>query len=199
MNVIGDDEIRGIVSRVLNQALGLSSAAAPEAAPAAPTNPGAAEISPQPPPQVIAIGADHGGFELKEILKPELAAAGWQVIDAGTHSREPVDYPDIAHEVAVMVSTGKACRGIVIDGAGIGSCMVANKVPGVRAGLAYDHASAVNSRAHNDANLLTLGAGLIGVTLARQIVRTWLSTPFEGGRHAGRVAKITVVERQHLK
>jgi len=87
----------------------------------------------------------------------------------------------------------------MIDGAGIGSCMVANKVPGVRAAMAYDHASAINSREHNDANLLTLGAGLIGVNLARQIVKIWLTTEFCGGRHAKRVDKIIAVERQYLK
>lgn len=148
---------------------------------------------------MVAIGADHGGYELKEILKKDLASWGYEVMDVGTYSKEAVDYPDFAHEVARLVASGKAWRGIMIDGAGIGSCMVANKVPGVRAAMAYDHASAVNSREHNDANLLTLGAGLIGVNLAKQIVKTWLSTEFGGGRHAKRVDKITAVEKQYVK
>ncbi|MEN6409329.1 MAG: ribose 5-phosphate isomerase B [Anaerolineaceae bacterium] len=145
------------------------------------------------------MGADHGGFELKEILKPDLTALGYDIIDVGTHSKEAVDYPDYAHEVARLVSAGKAWRGIVIDGAGIGSCIVANKVPGVRAGMAYDYSSAVNSREHNDTNVLTLGAGLIGVNLAKQIVNVWLSTNFGGGRHERRVNKITAVEKQYIK
>jgi len=148
---------------------------------------------------MVAIGADHGGFELKSILKTEIASLGFEVTDVGTNSKDAVDYPDFAHAVAQSVSAGKAWRGIMIDGAGIGSCIVANKVPGVRAGLAYDYSSAVNSREHNDTNLLTLGAGLIGVSLARQIVRVWLETDFGGGRHAGRVAKISSVEKQYLK
>ncbi len=147
----------------------------------------------------MAIGADHGGFELKEILKTELAALGYEAVDVGTHSKDSVDYPDFAHEVAKKVSTGQAWRGIVIDGAGIGSCIVANKVPGVRAGMAYDYSSAVNSREHNDTNVLTLGAGLIGVNLAKQIMTVWLATPFGGGRHAKRVDKIIAVEKQYLK
>jgi ribose 5-phosphate isomerase B len=99
----------------------------------------------------------------------------------------------------VPVGTGKAWRGIMIDGAGIGSCIVANKVPGVRAGIAYDLSSAMNSREHNDTNMLTLGTGMIGVNLVKQIVKTWLSTEFGGGRHAQRVDEITAVERQYLK
>ena len=129
-----------------------------------------------------------------QMLKAHLIEAGYQVNDCGTHGTESVDYPDFAFAVADMVRLGKAWRGIVIDGAGIGSCMVANKVPGVRAAMCYDHASAVNSREHNDANVLTLGAGLIGENLARQIVDIWLTTEFGGGRHARRVDKITAVE-----
>ena len=147
----------------------------------------------------IVIGADHGGYELKETLKADLAGLGYEAVDVGTHSKDAVDYPDFAHEVAKKVGTGQAWRGIVIDGAGIGSCIVANKVPGVRAGMAYDYSSAVNSREHNDTNVLTLGAGLIGVNLARQIVNVWLSTNFGGGRHERRVNKITAVEKQYLK
>ncbi|MCL4511764.1 MAG: ribose 5-phosphate isomerase B [Bacteroidetes bacterium] len=148
---------------------------------------------------MVAIGADHGGFELKEILKAELNALGFDTIDVGTDSKAAVDYPDFAHEVAKMVSTGKAWRGIMIDGAGIGSCIVTNKVPGVRAGMAYDYSSALNGREHNDTNVLTLGAGMIGVNLARQIVKTWLTTEFGGERHVRRVEKIMAVEKQYLK
>lgn len=141
----------------------------------------------------IAIGADHGGYELKEALKT-LLAAEYEVVDCGTHSKEPVDYPDIAAAVAHLVATGDAWRGIIIDGAGIGSCMAANKVRGVRAAMCYDQATAVNSREHNNANVLTLGAGLIGPNLAQQIVRVWLATEFAGGRHAARVAKIDTLD-----
>jgi ribose 5-phosphate isomerase B len=149
--------------------------------------------------KIVALGADHGGFELKETLKADLGEMGLDVIDVGTYSRAAVDYPDYAHEVAKWVSTGKAWRGIMIDGAGIGSCIVANKLPGIRAGMAYDYTTAVNSREHNDTNVLTLGAGLIGVNLAKQIVKTWLSTDFSGDRHARRVDKISVVEKMYLK
>jgi ribose 5-phosphate isomerase B len=144
----------------------------------------------------VAIGADHGGFELKEGLKGYLEELGFGVIDCGTHTEESVDYPDLAFAVAGLVAEGRAWRGIVVDGAGIGSCMAANKVPGVRAAMCYDEATAVNSREHNHANVLTLGAGLIGANLARRIVRTWLETEAGGARHARRVDKITEIERR---
>ena len=149
--------------------------------------------------KVVAIGADHGGFELKEALKSDISGLGFEISDVGTNSKDAVDYPDFAHAVAQAVGSGKAWRGIMIDGAGIGSCVVANKVPGVRAGMAYDISSANNSREHNDTNVLTLGAGLIGTALAKQIVKTWLTTEFAGGRHASRVDKIMAVERKYLK
>jgi deoxyribose-phosphate aldolase len=136
----------------------------------------------------ITIGADHGGFELKGVLAEHLRGAGYQVEDVGTSSNEAVDYPVYARAVAEAVSGGRADVGIMIDGAGIGSCMVANKVPGVRAALAYDLSSARNSREHNDANLLTLGAGLIGAGLAKQIVDLWLATDCTEARHQKRVA-----------
>ena len=122
-----------------------------------------------------------------------------QCIESRNNSKDAVDYPDFAHAVAQAVGAGKAWRGIMIDGAGIGSCIVANKVPGVRAGMAYDYSSAVNSREHNDTNVLTLGAGLIGINLAKQIVKTWLTTEFAGGRHTPRVDKIKSVEKKYLK
>ncbi|MDX1418111.1 MAG: RpiB/LacA/LacB family sugar-phosphate isomerase, partial [Candidatus Promineifilaceae bacterium] len=125
--------------------------------------------------------------------------SGYRVVDCGTYSTDSVDYPDYAYAVARMVSSGQVWRGIIIDGAGIGSCMVANKVPGVRAAMCYDQATAVNSREHNNANVLTLGAGLIGPNLARQIVQTWLTTTFGGGRHARRVDKIDRIGQRFAK
>ena len=145
----------------------------------------------------IAIGCDHGGYRLKEILAAHLRDRGREVRDCGTKSTDSVDYPDFAHAVARMVGEGACSNGIIIDGAGIGSCMVANKVPGVRAALCYDLSSARNSREHNHANVLTLGAGLIGDGLARQIVDEWLATAWGPGRHADRVAKITAVESMY--
>jgi ribose 5-phosphate isomerase B len=158
----------------------------------------AAAPAPRPDRPTVALGADHGGYTLKEALKVMLQA-DYVVLDCGTNGPESVDYPDYALAVAEHVASGRAWRGIMIDGAGIGSCMVANKVPGVRAALCYDHATAVNSREHNDANLLTLGAGLIGVGLARQIVETWLKTDFGGGRHQKRVDKISGVEKKYTR
>ena len=145
--------------------------------------------------KIIAIGADHGGYSLKETLKIFLAENGYSVIDCGTNSSESVDYPDYALAVAEAVAGGQAWRGIMIDGAGIGSCMAANKVAGVRAAMCYDHATAYNSREHNNANLLTLGAGLIGPNLAKQITKTFLETDFGGDRHARRVDKIMEIEK----
>ena len=189
---ISDAELHEIVQRVLNQVLG-SSAREPASMVASPAR---TEASGR---KVVAIGADHGGFELKEALKSDLKTLGFDINDVGTNSKEAVDYPDFAHAVAQLVGTGKAWRGIMIDGAGIGSCIVANKVPGVRAGMAYDYSSAINSREHNDTNVLTLGAGLIGVNLAKHIVKTWLTTEFAGGRHTPRVDKIKSVEQKYLK
>ncbi len=184
---VNDSEIHQIVEKVLDQVL---TAPVPTSAAKTESKNGGRKI--------VAVGADHGGFELKEVLKADLNQLGFDISDVGTHSKESVDYPDFAHEVAKLVSSGKAWRGIVIDGAGIGSCIVANKVPGVRAGMAYDVSSAVNSREHNDTNVLTLGAGLIGTNLAKQIVKTWLTTEFGGDRHARRVDKIKRIEKQYL-
>ncbi|MCH7582213.1 MAG: ribose 5-phosphate isomerase B [Acidobacteria bacterium] len=145
----------------------------------------------------IAIGADHGGYPLKERIAFRLKEAGWDVVDCGTHSQESVDYPEYALAVAQKVADGDCRWGIMIDGAGIGSSMVANKVPGVRAALCYDVSSARNSREHNHSNVLTLGAGLIGDGLAWQIVEEWLSTEWSGGRHARRVAMIDALDQQY--
>ena len=146
----------------------------------------------------VAVGADHGGYRLKERIAADLRDRGFQVHDCGTDGTEPVDYPDFAHRVARLVADGECRWGIVVDGAGIGSCMVANKVPGVRAATCWDVSSATNSREHNHANVLVLGAGLVGESLALQIVEAWLSTPWGGDRHARRVDKITDIERSYL-
>jgi ribose 5-phosphate isomerase B len=149
--------------------------------------------------RVVAIGADHGGFDLKEELRGYLAQWGYKVLDLGTSSREAVDYPDLAEAVANAVARGEAWRGIVIDTAGIGSSIAANKVPGARAALCYDRATARNSREHNDANILSLGARMIPAEVAREVVAVWLETPFAGGRHQRRVDKIHAIEQRHRK
>jgi deoxyribose-phosphate aldolase len=138
----------------------------------------------------IAIGADHGGYALKESLVKHVNRLGHEVLDVGTSSSEVVDYPTFARAVAEAVACGRCERGIMVDGAGIGSAMVANKVPGVRAALAYDISSARNSREHNDANVLTLGAGLIGPRLAEEILGVWLEAACTEDRHRRRVAQI---------
>lgn len=152
-----------------------------------------------PPEKTIAIGSDHGGFRLKEVLKPVLASLGLEVCDVGVFEEKPADYPDIACQVARLVTSGQATRGVIIDGAGIGSCMAANKVPGIRAALCYDKASARNGREHNDSNVLTLGARLLTQTQAEEVLRTWIETPFAGGRHQARVQKIMDIERRYSK
>ena len=147
------------------------------------------------PDKIVAIGSDHGGFALKEKLKPIFEEFGLRTKDVGVHEEKPADYPDIARQVAEMVTGGQATRGVIIDGAGIGSAIVANKFPGIRAALCYDKASSRNSREHNDSNVLTLGGRLLTATQAEDVLRVWLSTPFAGGRHAGRVQKITEIEK----
>jgi RpiB/LacA/LacB family sugar-phosphate isomerase len=180
MVTISDSELQQIVQQVVSRLHG-ADPASPSVASASAAN-------------KVAIGADHGGFAMKEDLKKHLQEKGYEILDCGTNSNESVDYPDFAQAVAEKVAGGGAWRGIMIDGAGIGSCMAANKVSGVRAVMCYDHATAVNSREHNDANVLTLGAGLIGPALAKQIVDTWLRTEFGGGRHTKRVEKIMTIE-----
>jgi ribose 5-phosphate isomerase B len=147
--------------------------------------------------KVVAIAADHGGFELKEKLEQFLADWGYAVVDLGTTNTDPVDYPDFAAATAEAVACGRAWRGVMIDSAGIGSAIAANKVPGARAALCYDRATARNSREHNDANILTLGARLIALETAREILAVWLETPFGGGRHAKRVDKIIALESKY--
>ena len=154
----------------------------------------AAVPRPPSPVPVVVVGADHGGFPMKEALKKTLAELGFQVMDAGTYSTDAVDYPDFAVAVARAVADGKAWRGIMVDGAGIGSAMAANKIAGVRAAMCYDITTASNAREHNDANVLTLGGTLIGQRLAADVVKTFLTTEFGGGRHAGRVDKFKALD-----
>jgi ribose 5-phosphate isomerase B len=144
----------------------------------------------------IAIGADHGGFELKEELKGFLREMGHQVQDLGTHGEESVHYPGFAVLVARQISQGEADRGILICGTGIGMSIVANRFPGVRAALCHDLYTAIMSRKHNDANCLALGGRVLGKGLAKEMVRVWLETPFEGGRHELRLAQIRELEKQ---
>ncbi len=143
----------------------------------------------------VALGADHGGVALKDAIAARLRELGHDVTDVGTSGSTPVDYPDFAVAVARRVAAHQADVGIMVDGAGIGSCMAANKIPGVRAAMCYDVTTAQNAREHNDATVLTLGGGLLGARLALAIVETFLATPFAGGRHAPRVAKIDALDQ----
>jgi ribose 5-phosphate isomerase B len=156
-------------------------------------------ITATPADRTIAIGADHGGFGLKAALKPIFEEHHLQLIDVGVFDEKAADYPDIAEKAAQIITSGQATRGVLIDGAGIGSSMAANKIPGIRAALCYDKASARNSREHNDSNVLTLGSKLLTRSQAEDVLRVWLTTPFAGGRHLGRVEKITAIERRYSK
>jgi ribose 5-phosphate isomerase B len=147
----------------------------------------------------VAIGADHGGFQMKEDLKDFLGGLGFQVRDFGTNSTDPVDYPDHAHAVAKAVSQKSADAGIIIDGAGIGSAMTANKVPGVRAAACYSVVLAKNSREHNGANVLTLGSGQNSLAEIKDIVTAFLGAELTEARHKKRVAKIDSIEEQYKK
>jgi ribose 5-phosphate isomerase B len=147
----------------------------------------------------VAIGADHGGFEMKEQLKTFLADLGVQVRDFGTNSKDAVDYPDFAHAVATAVGAKHVDAGIIIDGAGIGSAMAANKVPGVRAAACYSKALARNSREHNGANVLTLGSGQNSFEEVKEIVRSFATTKLSEERHIRRVEKIDAIERQYRR
>lgn len=191
MSIPSNSELHELVEKVVERTLqdrGALVTNSPDPSASAPVN--------RKSTRVVAMGADHGGFELKEMLKKHLIEQGNEVIDCGTHSKESVDYPVFAYAVASKIRDKEACCGVIIDGAGIGSCMTANKVPGVRAAMCYDYATAVNSREHNHANVLTLGAGLIGPSLAKQIVDAFFNTKFGDGRHARRVEMITDIEKK---
>ncbi len=192
--------IRQLVERAL-EAVEAGGTAAAVSAPGMPGTPTTTPAQGPTPPagaaNTVAIGADHGGVALKAVLVKHLTDKGFGVTDCGTLRTEPVDYPDFAHVVGRLVSTGACATGIVIDGAGIGSAMAANKVPGVRAANAHDTSMARNAREHNYANVLTLGARMIGEGLALEIVDTFLATPWGAERHGKRVAKITQIEQQY--
>ncbi len=190
MNYISETDIRNIVQKVMAQTSTPGQTAVTQTA----NQPCASGKK-----RTIAVGSDHGGYDLKTTVIAYLQEMGHTVIDCGTHSKEAVDYPDFAFAVADKVRQGVACRGIVIDAAGIGSCMAANKVPGVRAAMCVDYATASNSREHNNANVLSLGAGLLGVNQVKLIIKTFLETDFGGGRHARRVDKITDIEKKFMK
>lgn len=149
--------------------------------------------------QVVAFGSDHGGFQLKALLMKQAESLGYSVLDLGTSTEEPCDYPDFAYAVAKAVASEEAWRGVMIDGAGIGSCVVANKVPGIRAACCHNEFVARNAREHNDTNVLTMGSRVTGIEVCKEIMKVWLKTLFAGGRHQARVNKMGDVERRYLK
>ena len=161
-------------------------------------DPTPAAASAEAPPRTLAVGCDHAGFEIKGDVAEHARALGWTVTDVGTDSAESVDYPDFAYAVGRLVHLGRVRLGLMIDGVGVGSAIVANKLPGVRAALCPDVFSAFNARAHNDANVLTLGSRTMGVEVCKRVLAEFLQTEFEGGRHARRVAKIGDVEARFL-
>jgi len=181
---VDEAQVRRLVREAVERALAADARAAAAVAPGAGGE------------RRVAIGSDHGGFALKEVLKRYITEElGFTVQDLGTHSTDAVDYPDFAAAVAREVSGGRCARGIVVDAAGIGSTMAANKVPGVRCALCHDAATVLNAREHNDANCLALGAKVVNRGLASRMVRLFLTTPFGGGRHERRVRKIMALER----
>ncbi len=186
--------MRQLVARALARHVGADGPTAVPTPPAAPAPSPATGAE-----RTVAIGADHGGFTLKQTLAKALTERGYAVTDCGTTSTEAVDYPDFASAVARLVASGTCTYGIVVDGAGIGSAIVANKVPGVRAANAHDTSMARNAREHNYANVLTLGARMIGEGLALEILDTFLATPWGAERHGNRVAKITAIEQSYLR
>lgn len=144
--------------------------------------------------RIVCIGSDHGGFDVKKVIVTFLSGKDWTVVDVGTDSAKACDYPDFAYAVARMVSDGRAGTGIMIDGTGIASSIVCNKVPGIHAACAYNEFTAWSARAHNNANILTLGSRSLGVEVCKRIVTTFLETAYEGGRHELRIAKIRDIE-----
>ncbi len=156
------------------------------------------EIAPAEPVQV-AIGSDHAGFEMKQSIAIYLREIGASFFDCGTHSNDAVDYPDFAHQVALAVALGRARKGIAVDGAGIGSAMVANKVPGIRAAACNDETQARNAREHNDANVLTLGSRLIPLENLRKVLAVFLTAQLTEPRHRARVAKIEAIEKKYYR
>jgi ribose 5-phosphate isomerase B len=187
MSTPEESKVRHLVREAVERALGPERGSAPAPAPAA-SQPVSAKR--------VAIGCDHGGLALKEVLKRAIVEEmGWQVHDCGTHSADAVDYPDFAAAVAREVASGRSARGIVIDAAGIGSTMAANKIAGVRCALCHDDTTVLNGREHNDANVLALGARIVHRGAATRMVRLFLETQFAGGRHERRIRKIMALER----
>jgi len=177
-------DVRRLVREAVDRVLG------PE------TRSAAAPVAPAEASRRVALGSDHGGYELKEVLKRAIEdELDWKVVDVGTHSKDAVDYPDYAAAAAREVAAGRCARGVIVDAAGIGSTMAANKIHGVRCALCHDDATVTNSREHNDANVLALGARVVNRGLATRLVRLFLGTPFGGGRHERRVRKIMALER----
>lgn len=186
MTGVNESEVRRLVREAVERALAGEARPDPVAAPAPPAG-----------KRSVAIGSDHGGYALKEILKRYLTEElGFEVTDCGTHSNDAVDYPDYAAAVAREVASGRAARGIVIDAAGIGSTMAANKIAGVRCALCHDAATVLNAREHNDANLMALGAKVVNRGLASRMAKLFLTTSFGGGRHERRVQKIMALENR---
>jgi ribose 5-phosphate isomerase B len=193
MRDASEAEVRRLVREAVDRALGPPAASAP--ASAATPRPG--PVAPAAGPRRVAIGSDHGGYALKEILRRAIVEeTGWEVFDCGTHSAEAVDYPDFAAAVAREVASGRCALGVVVDAAGIGSAMAANKVPGVRCAVCHDDATVLNSREHNDANILSLGARVVHRGAATRMVKLFLGTAFAGGRHERRVQKIMALEQR---
>lgn len=154
--------------------------------------------------KTVAVGSDHAGYGLKEVLKNELGLMGFEVVDFGTDSEESCDYPDFARVVAEAVSSGKASTGVLVCGTGVGMGMVANKIPGIRAAVCNDVFCAEMSRAHNDANIMTIGARVVDEAAARRILRKFMETGFEGGtgagkRHVERLRKLSEIEDRYVK
>jgi ribose 5-phosphate isomerase B len=145
--------------------------------------------------RAVAFGSDHGGYQYKTALLEYAASMGYVTIDAGTNDERPCDYPDYAYAVAQMVASGKAVLGVMIDGAGIGSCMAVNRVPGILGACCHNEVTARNAREHNSANVLTLGSRVLGIEVCKSILKVFLETPFAGGRHEQRVAKILKMGR----
>lgn len=188
--------VREAVERALTPASGREAPGSPSGVPARTAPAPQAGPATSAAPRRVAIGSDHGGFALKEILRRAIAEeTDWDVHDCGTHSADTVDYPDFAAAVAREVASGRCALGVVVDAAGIGSAMAANKVPGVRCAVCHDDATVLNSREHNDANILSLGARVVHRGTATRMVKLFLSTPFAGGRHERRVQKIMALEQ----
>ncbi len=146
----------------------------------------------------LALASDHGGFTLKEAVKAWLQEWGHEVVDMGVHNPQPVDYPDVIGPAAAAVSRGEVERAVVLCGTGIGASLVANKYPGVRCALCHDIYTAKMGRMHNDANILAMGGRVLGEGLAKEMLKVWLETPFEGGRHARRLGKVSEIEHRIL-